>query len=475
VRWIEKLLIGLFILMPFGFSALLPLSALPEGLSQSRKTAAEARVSNDVVAELNALESIVSYAPWQGANWQRLGRLRLDLGNNSGAVDAFNQALALGALSSEGMVWTADALSRNGETDKAKEILRELTVNEDVDSFSLLQGALIQRSLNDTNGALVNLLRAYEADPLNGEVNYRAGLQLAASRPDESLPFLERAAEASPERAYTCQNLIEVIRDSSNLGESGARYVSIGQELSTMSEWDVAQSAFLRAVELSPEDGDAWALLGEAVQQNGEDGTDYLVKARELGPDAELVNGLSGLYYRRQGKSELALVYLKKALDANPKALVWEIETGSTLDGMGDLEGALQHYQNATDIDPMQWLPWRALAAFCITRNYQLEEIGLPAARQASSLYKGSPALLDLLGTALMMTGDLDEALNSFLQADAIDPHQTAILIHIGQAYLEKEENETAAAYFRQAEEYAKDNRLREMAARLLVESGVDD
>jgi len=472
VKWTEKILIGILILLPFGVSVFVPFSPLPRTLNDSRKAAALARANNDLAGESSALETILAYTPWQGTNWQRLGRLRLDQGNTLAAVDAFEQASVLGDLSYEGMLWMADALDHNGEKEKASELLRQFSLISDVDAFTLLQAALIQRSINDTNGALVNLIKAYEKDPLNGEINYQIGLQLAATQPDESLPFLERAGRLVPERLIACENLAQIITDSNTLKMSGARYLSIGQELATMQEWDVAQRAFENAAEMSPADGEAWALLAEAAQQNSEEGGEYLQKARELAPDDELVNGLSGLYYRRQGKSELAMVYLQRALKVNTKAVVWEIELGNTLDGMGNLADAIQHYQAATQIDPTQWMPWRVLATFCVTRNYQLEETGLLAAQKALELYPGSPALMDLLGTALMMDGQLDEALKIFLKADSIDPNQSAILIHIGQVYLELGENEKAFESLRQARDYARDNRLRELSIRLLQENG---
>jgi len=169
------------------------------------------------------------------------------------------------------------------------------------------------------------------------------------------------------------------------------------------------------------------------------------------------------------------MIYLQKALTANPDALVWEIEAGNTLSELGDLASALGHYQAAAKIDPQAWAAWRALAAFCVTRNYELDPIGLSAARQALKLNQGSPALMDLLGTALMMTNDLDEAEYYFLAADAADPHQPAILIHLGQLFLSKGDNEKGLEYLRQAVEFARDERLLEMAKNILSENGVNE
>ncbi|MBA3073788.1 MAG: tetratricopeptide repeat protein [Anaerolineae bacterium] len=471
MRLLKPFLTGLIILLPIGTAFILPLSAHPTALVDARMQVFAANQQMDETAELSALETELSFAPWQGEEWQRLGRLRLNNGKPLGAVDAFDQAASLGALTTEGKLWLTDALITTGDAERAKALLREFSRVENVDAFVFLQAAMTQRSLNDTYGALATLLKAYGIDPLNGEINYQIGLQFAAVEPDKALPFLETAGNLIPTRQADCDSLTRLINDSGEVGETSLRYQLIGQELATMEEWDVAQGAFTKATALDDADGVAWALLAEAAQQNGEDGEQFITKSQELAPYAELVNGLSGLYYRRQGKNELAIEYLQKAADANPRAVVWEIEMATTLDGMGDRASALIHFQNAVDIDPQNYLPWRALAVFSLTRSYEVETIGLTAARMALQLNPGSPALMDLLGTMLMKIGKLDEALIYFLQADEIDPHQTAILIHLGQLYLAQGEKEKAFEVLRQAVEYARDSRLREMAFSILKEN----
>jgi len=470
MRLLKPFLIGLIILLPIAAAVVMPLSPHPRELSEARRQGFTASQKMDEPTELTALETELIYAPWQGESWLRLGRLRLNAGKPLGAVDAFDQAASLGALTSEGKLWLTDALITTGDSERARRMLREFSQADNVDAFVFLQAAMTQRSLNDTYGALATLLKAYEIDPLNGEINYQIGLQFAAVEPDKALTFLEQAGKLIPNRQISCEALTQLIKDSGNLGDNSVRYQMIGQELSTMSEWDVAQSAFAKATDLDPADGVAWALLAEAAQQNGESGEQYITKAQQLAPNAELVNGLSGLYYRRQGKNELAVDYLQKAADANPKAVVWEIEMANTLDGMGDRASALKHFQTAVDIDPQNYLPWRALAVFSLTRSYELESVGLPAAIEALQLNEGSPALMDLLGTILMKAGRLDEALPYFQQADALDPQQSAILIHLGQLYLAQGEKKKAIEVLNQAMEFARDSRLRDMAYSILQE-----
>ncbi len=475
MRYVIKMLVGLLVILPVMAVFVLPLQPLPVVLLEAQKNARQAFLDGDEVTEITALKTGLSFTPWMGETWQRLGRLQLDLQLYQDSAFSLAQANAQGKLSIEGYLWMADALISIGEKEQAKEQLRQLINHQVKDVFILLQAAQMQRSLNDTYGTLATLLKAYELDPHNAEVVYHTGLQLSAVDPEKALVFLEQASRLDDTKNGTCDSIIHMIKASAELKGTAPRFIYIGQELSNLEEWDVAQRAFQQAVEVDPENGVAWALLAESAQQNGEDASVFITKAQQLAPDTEIVNGLSALYYRRQGKTELALSYLENAIQANPQVSVWEIEMGNTLSEMGDFTAAIKHYQNAVKINLMDWTPWRAMAVFSITYNYDLEAIGVPTARQALALNEGSPALMDLLGTALLLSGKLDEAETWFLQADRIDPDQSAILIHLGQLYLAKGETDTAAKYLEQAKQMAKDRRLSEMAEKLLIENGAVD
>ncbi len=472
MKFFRQLIVGAFVLIPTLAAFVINLSPLPNDYLNANRDRISYGLKNESALEASSLITLLEYTPWRGDLWLRLGRLQLNQAAFEDAVYAFEQANHSDALSIEGRVWQADALIGNGQVEDARDLLRQFSTLEEVDGFTYLQAALLQRRINDPYGALANLLRGYDIDPLNGEISYQTGLQLAAVEPDQAVAFLTEAAKLDPNRQWICNSLVETITESSEIQGTADRFIYIGQVLSTFGEWDVAQRAFQSAVDADSEYGIAWALLAEAAQQNNLDGKVYIEKAMELAPKSELVNGLHGLYYRRQGKPDLAIIYLDKALVINPQALVWEIEMGNTLAEVGDLEGAHLHFQRAVEIDPQDWTPWRALAMFSITRNYKVSEIGLPAARQALALFPSSPALMDLLGTGLMLEKAYEEAEYYYLQANTIDPNQSAILIHLGQLYLAIDQKEKAMVFLNQAVEFAKDNRLRELANRILVENG---
>ena len=135
---------------------------------------------------------------------------------------------------------------------------------------------------------------------------------------------------------------------------------------------------------------------------------------------------------------------------------------------MGNLETAYKLLIEGINLTPEDWTTWKALAVFCFTHNYEVEQTGLVSAGKALALYPSSSALTDLLGTGLMLAGDYDSAERFFLQADNMDPHQSAILIHLGQLKILQKDFAQARSYLTQAIEYAPNNRLRELAIQLL-------
>jgi tetratricopeptide (TPR) repeat protein len=345
VNFFKSILLSLSVLTPFLAAIVLPVYPYPTEIKALREGAMRAKNHGEEIAESAALEKLVEYLPWEGEAWQRLGRLYLDLGRFDESVVAFDKAADLNELSIEGQVWYADALFRSGRENEARDYLRAFSLTAKVDPFIFLQAAVLQRGISDLSGALVTLLKALEVDPKNGEINYQTGLLLSVSEPDQSPPFLKNAQTFSPSRAVNSQTLIDLISKTTGQQNNSLRFVAIGQELATIHEWDVARLAFEKAVALDCANPEAWALLAEASQQTGEEGGDSINQALQLDPDSELVNGLSGLYYRRQGNYEMALEYLLKAAQLNPATFVWKLEIANTYAATGNLSSALESFK----------------------------------------------------------------------------------------------------------------------------------
>lgn len=425
--------------------------------------------SGDSRIEKDAISVTLSFTPWRGDLWQRLGRLSLDSGEAQEAVEVFKQAAERQQLDDQGVTWLAEALFSTGRAEEAGSVLQSLSSNNP--SILIQSAATMLRQTRSIDGSVALLEKASAASPGDESVAYQLGVLYMVVHPADALVQLRSIStdsELATKAAYLADTI--AILDANEIYEGW--YTAAGQALSTVGEWDAAAAAFTLATEADPQDAFAWALLAEAQQQTGVDGFASLERALALKPTDEMVNGMAGLYYRRNGETEQALAYLQKALRVNPDAIAWQIAIGGTLADAGRIDEVLAAYYRAIEMDRGNTQGWTALAKFSLNRNYRVEEDGLPAARQLVLLDPGNPVYLDLLGTAYLALGDPDSAERFFLQALALDPEQAAILIHLGQTSLLRGNLEEGFAYLRRASAAAEDDRLREMAERILAEYG---
>lgn len=459
----------LLILLPVLIAVVLQPFPYPETIRHTNRLVQF--IDNSETQQIDPLLMLLSFEPWRKDLWEKLGREYLDAGEYVAAISAFQQSNENGGISIDGGIAWADALILHGGREEAKILLRK-TSSAQPDFFDLLQIIALQRQIGDVYGAEATLLTAHRIDPGNDEVNFQLGLMLSTTQPDSATHFLYEADSLSENDLLLKEALLSTIETSRGPVTASERYQKIGQVLSTFNEWDVASQAFQSALANAPDSALNWIYLAEAQQQLGYSGSEAISRAMELGSDNEIVNGLTGLYYRRQGKNDLSLIYLNKAATINPEAIVWVIEKSRTYEALGNLEASYKLLIEAINLSPEDWTSWRTLAIFCFTHNYEVEQTGLVAARKALALNPSSSALMDLLGTGLMLAGDLDSAERFFLQANEMDPRQSAILIHLGQLKVLQKEFTQARNYLQQAIDYAPNNRLRDLAIQLFNENG---
>jgi tetratricopeptide (TPR) repeat protein len=471
MKYLQRLLIFMLILAPIAVAMAVHTASEPLKYLQAAEEVSTSEKSGDRKGEISALQQVIIYQPWRADVWEKIGNLQFVTGNYQDAINTYVEASKLGELSMRELINEGKSWKESGDFEKAKTFYRQASESgsDDIDLF--METAKAQEEINDSIGTLATLLRAYKLAPNDKGVNFQLGVQFAASQPDNAIKFL---TTAKVDNSYTAnaEDLISVITNSKQLGESADRYIYIGQELSQFGEWQAAASAFNSATVSDKENGIAWALLGEAVQHVGGNGYDDLAKGLELNPQSDIVNGLMAMYYRRQQKYEMAINYLYKALENNPNESTWQIEIGNTIALTGDLSNALNHLQVATMMEPDNWIPWQSLATFSISHNYFVSTIGVDAARKALMLVPGSPVLLDIMGSAYLVIGDYDSAERFYLQANKASPNQEEILYHLGQLYLQKNEKAQAFDYLRAAAENATDSRIRDAANLLLQQNG---
>lgn len=353
-------------------------------------------------------------------------------GDFPAAIKSFQRTEKLGA---GGWAWYCIAYIQLQEYPSAISICAKGAENNE---SSMLYGLLAyiyreQKNLAAEQSSLENQTRLDQTDAYAA---YRLGMLLMLSAPEDAVEELNRASTLNPEVDSAVQTLVAALAVSENQSDLSMKMVIIGQAFGVVQDWSLAQQAFAQAIQLDETNAEAWVWLGEAKQQNGQDGSVELSQALRLDRHSVSIRAIRALYWNRQGKYEQMLAEYMLAAGIEPENPRWQAGMGEAYAKLGDLVSALNAYQRAVELAPTDAEYWRLLAAFCAENGVQVEEIGLPAAQQALSIEPNDPAVLDVLGYAFLSTGRFTSAEQALMQAIDLTPDYYPAHIHLAMTYL---------------------------------------
>lgn len=369
---------------------------------------------------------------WRGDLYEQAGIAAARAGEYSIAAGHFDNG---SNFSEEGWIWFCTSYIQLEDYPSAISACEEGTKH--FDSAALYQRlAYIHRSLMDWEAERLALENQARLDSSDAYAAYRLGLLLSLTSPETALPELTRASTLNPEVDSAVQTLRAALEISARQSEPSTRKVIIGQAFGLLQDWELAKVAFEQAIRLDENNAEAWAWLGEAKQQIGQDGGAELDRALSLNRNSVNVHALRGLYWSRQGKYEQMLAEYLLAAGIEPENPRWRAGIGEAYSKLGDLVEALEAYRRAADLAPELSEYWRLLAVFCAENNVQMEEVGLPAAQQAAALAPDDPAALDALGFAYLSTGRFASAEETLKRALDISAAYYPAHIHLAMTYL---------------------------------------
>jgi Flp pilus assembly protein TadD len=180
------------------------------------------------------------------------------------------------------------------------------------------------------------------------------------------------------------------------------------------------------------------------------------------------VQAFLGLYYQRQGLTAEAVRHFGLAAALEPENAAWQAALAEAYTQDGNLPLALEAHQRATQIAPREAQYWRRLAAFCAIYEYQISEIGLPAARRALELAPEDASALDVMGQIYLALGNRPLAEKYFQQALKADPNLAEAHLHLGLVYLQSGQMALARQALQRSAELAAGSPLEEQAQMLL-------
>jgi tetratricopeptide (TPR) repeat protein len=291
-----------------------------------------------------------------------------------------------------------------------------------------------------------------EEDPANAEAHYRLGLLWSIINPEQAAEQLEQAASLDSTLADQGRRIRDTLRQVSFIEDPAYQLTVVGQALSSLEEWPLAQTALERAVKIDPAYAEAWAYLGEVRQQNGrDDGLEALQTAIKLNPESYAANLLMSIYWKRNHQPNRALPFLQTAKILDPSNPTLMEDLADTLVQAGMVEPGFDTIEALVTQEPDQPENWLMLARLSIENGLQVEQVGLPAARQAVLLDPENAAATTLLGRAYLLTEDPILAERFFLKAIQQDPQMAAPHLYLAIIYLNQENPQPAKPHLQDA------------------------
>jgi len=245
--------------------------------------------------------------------------------------------------------------------------------------------------------------------------------------PQEMAPLFRRFEEAherllegkAAEAAAALGQLVREDRQNSVFVGTWA------QALRAAGQREPAIQAYLRATELSPNDGQAWYNLGVALREAGriEQASQALLEALRRDPrDAEAQNGL-GVAESMRGNTAAAREAFGRAVELDPRNAAAQNNLGNALRSEGRLEDAAAAYRQAIAVAPDYADALNGLGVLEVGRNRPAD--GIPLLQRALTLAPGEHEIQLNLGVAYELLGDRAQAIatyRDFLRAAATDP-----------------------------------------------------
>ena len=454
--------------LPCVLAVLMQLLPVPADFTSSLQAGYRAEQAGNSLEAAHNYARVAEIQPWRSGLLEKTGLLYLQNNDLENATLALQAALDKGELSTQGQISLADAWYQTQKYDQALSIWSALIKDPNVDEslFKDITDKLTTAGLMEDQVAVYR--QWVSKYPDNSQACYRLGLLQSVYDPVEAVTYLSLGKSLDSSLSEPTSLLLDTL---ASLQDSDERYrlVMTGRALGNIGEWEIANRAFQKAVDLDPEYGDAWAFLAESLQQLGKPALQAVETANQLSPDSIGVKAISALYWRRQNKPERAMKIIQEIIDLQPGEYVWLIEMGNTVAQTGDLEGALKYFQQAINAEPDNPVWRKELITFCLQNNYEIRTLALPNARVYLKSDHEGPRSLEMMGRVMLDLKDALSAERYLIRALEMDPSNASVHLYLGQVYLLESSQEQAFNHLTSAYSMAsRQSETAQLAQRLL-------
>lgn len=462
----SRVVLGVAAFLLLGISA--PLSRGVERWLTSADQAAEQR---HYATAQQGYHHVLARAGAAPALFERLVRVSVDAGDD-GAARVYLYAL----VDRDG--WTAarretlhDILERSGDTAGAAALFYATLASDENDPNTLRQLAQQQITRQDWIGLSDTLSRLYVVVPTDPQVLYWMGVLLAVDDPVLASTYLDLAA-MDPDWAVAAVTVRDAL-DAYTQRPLTEAHTVLGVALAGLGEWEFAERALVRAIDINAVNPLALGYLGFVRDQQGRDGLPDIEAALAMSPNDPQLHYLMGLHWRLVGDQAAAYDAFMRAFafDATNPALAAEIAT--SLHYLSDLAGAERWYNEAIRLDPdaIRWQ--RALAAFYADTGFRLDDVGFDFIERTSARAPNDPDITASLGWAYYQRYDNQSAYETLNRAMAQDSTLPRVRYYFGVVLERLGDSQGAAdSYWYVVDRYGTESRYGALAARALQRLG---
>jgi tetratricopeptide (TPR) repeat protein len=397
------------------------------------------------------LARLVDYVPWRHDIRELAAFYALESDDHSMALKHFQFLEKFNKLSGQNQITMGDAALLSGDLEQAIDIWNAslLRGGSEIELLPRLYNGY--KNLGNIPSQIEILKSLVNVFPSNPDYHYQLGLFMAITHPEISLGYFLRAAELDPQLSTAVQTIQRNYNSARLANDPVYVQMIIGRTLASLNEWEFAHEAFTQVTNARPDYAEGWAYLGESNYQLGKDGFDDLQKSLDLNPKSTAANTFMAIHWQRQGRYEMAYVYLYAAIQSDPLNPVLQVELGNTLAHLGDINEALIYYQRAIELSPRDPTYWQALARFSIKYEYDIEMYALEAMRQALLLNPEDAVSLDLMGQIYIRLDDTYTAERFLVRSLEVDPNYAPAHLHLGFVHLLRGHTQSAFNEFQKA------------------------
>lgn len=460
---------GLLVALAAVVLLLLSPTPIPRAAVEAWRAASLAAASGDAESLAGSLRALEQIFPQLSELRQAEIPLALASGDGARALNLLEAGAASRADPSLSACWRSEALMLVGNWDDALQSLpptASMTCPQSLERLASRADEALARL--DLAGA-VGVLRALSAvQPADPDAEALLGASLLLTDPDSAALFLGAAAASGNQLAADLRNAYELAPP----GDEMAVLALAGQVFLQHQQWPLAALTFERLTSLDPTNPDAQAYLGVALQRAGHDGRAPLEQAVDLAPESALTQSALGLYWQEAGEPARALTYLQRAAELEPDNAAFTASLAAAQAAAGDVQAALTSFRQAAQIEATSAVFWRLLADFSLSRQLEVAETGLPAARNAVALQPGSAPALDVLGYGHLLQGNQVLAERLLTRAVTLDPGSASARLHYGLLLRQLVREAEAVVHLQAASRLAGDTPTGELARRALSPIG---